>query len=65
MSARAAPISLLQPLSASGLLVVAFLAVVYLNERFDAWEWLGVVLLLAGVIMLGFSAENAPERGRE
>jgi drug/metabolite transporter (DMT)-like permease len=60
MSARAAPISLLQPLSASGLLVVALMAVVYLNERFDALEWFGVAMLLAGVILLGFSAENAP-----
>ena len=60
MSARAAPISLLQPLSASGLLVVALLAVVYLNERFDALEWCGVVLMLAGVILLGFSAEETP-----
>jgi len=51
VSARVAPISLLQPLSASGLLVVALLAVVYLNERFDAAEWLGVGILLAGVIL--------------
>jgi uncharacterized membrane protein len=60
VSARAAPISLLQPLSASGLLVVAFMAVVYLHERFDVLEWFGVVQLLAGVILLGFSAENSP-----
>jgi drug/metabolite transporter (DMT)-like permease len=57
VSARSAPISLLQPLSASGLLVVAGLAVVYLDERFDALEWLGVGLLLAGVILLGFSVD--------
>ncbi len=50
----------MQPLSASGLLVVALMAVVYLNERFDTLEWFGVALLLAGVILLGFSAENAP-----
>jgi drug/metabolite transporter (DMT)-like permease len=60
LSARAAPISLLQPLSASGLLVVALLAVTYLHERFDPLEWVGVALLLAGVILLGFSAENRP-----
>ncbi len=58
VSARVAPISLLQPLSASGLLVVALLAVVYLNERFDFSEWLGVAILLAGVISLGLSARG-------
>jgi drug/metabolite transporter (DMT)-like permease len=58
VTARVAPISLLQPLSASGLLVVALLAVVYLNERFDAAEWLGVGILLAGVTLLGLSARG-------
>ncbi|HET6328146.1 MAG TPA: DMT family transporter [Planctomycetaceae bacterium] len=58
VSARVAPISLLQPLSASGLLVVALLAVVYLKERFDAGEWLGVGILLAGVVLLGLSARG-------
>ena len=58
VSSRVAPISLLQPLSASGLLVVAFLAVVYLNERFHATEWLGVGVLLAAVILLGLSAQG-------
>jgi drug/metabolite transporter (DMT)-like permease len=41
-SVRAAPISLLQPIFAFGLLVVAFMAVVYLKERFGVLEWLGV-----------------------
>jgi drug/metabolite transporter (DMT)-like permease len=61
VSARVAPISLLQPLSSSGLLVVAFLAVVYLNERFNAWEWLGVAVLLAGVLLLGLSARGSQQ----
>src|SRR5580704_3546903 len=67
VSARVAPISLLQPLSASGLLVVALLAVVYLNERFDASEWLGVAVLVAGVILLGLSARgpHLPSAGIE
>ena len=42
------------------MLVVALLAVTYLHERFDALEWVGVALLLGGVILLGFSAENRP-----
>jgi drug/metabolite transporter (DMT)-like permease len=55
---RAAPISLLQPIFAFGLTVVAVLAVAYLKERFGALEWLGVVLLVAGVVLLGASAEE-------
>lgn len=58
-SFRAAPISLLQPIFAFGLVVVAFLAVVYLKERFGLLEWLGVVLLIGGVVLLGLSAEES------
>jgi hypothetical protein len=29
-----------------------------LNERFNAWEWLGVAVLLAGVLLLGLSARG-------
>jgi drug/metabolite transporter (DMT)-like permease len=58
-SFRAAPISLLQPISAFGLLVVALLAVVYLQERFGPLEWVGVLLLVTGVVLLGVSAEES------
>lgn len=58
-SFRVAPISLLQPIFAFGLLVVAFLAVVYLKERFGLLEWLGVAFLLSGVLLLGLSAEES------
>lgn len=58
-SFRAAPISLLQPIFAFGLLVVAVLAVVYLKERFGLLEWWGVALLLTGVVLLGISAEES------
>src|SRR5579862_2768832 len=55
VGARAAPISLLQPLFASGVLVVALLAVVYLHERLAGLEWLGVAILVVGVLLLGAS----------
>jgi uncharacterized membrane protein len=57
ISAKAAPISLLQPLATFGLVVNALLAVFCLGERFNAGEWLGVALLFLGVVMLGISAE--------
>jgi len=61
-TARAAPISLLQPLSAFGLVVIALLAVFFLHERFRVCEWVGISLLLAGVVLLGLSAEGQPTR---
>ena len=58
ISARAAPISLLQPLAAFGLVVNAILAVVWLRERFNRGEWLGVALLFLGVVLVGISAQT-------
>jgi drug/metabolite transporter (DMT)-like permease len=57
ISAKTAPISLLQPLATFGLVVNALLAVCCLGERFNMGEWLGVALLFLGVVMLGASAE--------
>jgi drug/metabolite transporter (DMT)-like permease len=57
-SIRAAPISLLQPIYASGCVVLAVLAVSYLHERFHAVEWIGLGLLLAGGILLGSSIDE-------
>jgi drug/metabolite transporter (DMT)-like permease len=58
---RSAPISMLQPLFAFGLVVVALLAVFYLHERFLPTEWFGVFLLLMGVVWLGLSAPTRDE----
>jgi drug/metabolite transporter (DMT)-like permease len=57
-SIRAAPISLLQPIYASGWLVLAVLAVSFLHERFRVVEWLGLLLLFAGILLLAASVEN-------
>lgn len=58
ISARAAPVSLLQPLATFGLVVNALLAVVWLRERFNRGEWLGVALLFLGVVLVGASAQT-------
>jgi uncharacterized membrane protein len=57
---RAAPISVLRPLSAFGIVVVALFAVTYLRERLRVVEWLAVGLLLAGVVLLGIGAVPPP-----
>lgn len=59
-TSHSAPISVLRPLSAFGLAVVAVLAVFYLREGLVAREWLGICLLAGGVIMLSASTEPPP-----
>ena len=65
VAAANAPISLVQPLLGTGLIVLAGFSVFYLNERLSAGEWLGVFTLIAGLAMLGASAERGEVRGLE
>src|SRR4051812_18158806 len=59
LSAPSAPISILQPLRAFGIVVMAFLSVVVLEERLRSREWLGIVLQLMGTILLGLTPPPA------
>ncbi len=60
-----APISVLQPLRAFGIVIMAFLAVVFLHERLCALEWTGVAVLLAGAIMLSVSVASGAHHHAE
>lgn len=60
-----APISVVQPILGLGLAVLALFSVFYLNERLSAGEWLGVAILIAGIALLGASAEAGELRGLE
>ncbi len=59
VSAPAAPISVLQPIRAFGILVMAFLSLVFLKERLRALEWLGVALQFFGIVLVGISLPPA------
>jgi drug/metabolite transporter (DMT)-like permease len=65
VAAANAPISLVQPLLGTGLIVLAGFSVFYLNERLSAGEWAGIFTLIAGLAMLGASAETGEIRGLE
>src|SRR5215831_6525258 len=57
-SIRAAPISLLQPIYASGWLLLALMSVSFLHERFQVMEWVGLSLLFTGILLLAGSVEK-------
>jgi len=52
-----APITIVQPLIGLGLVVLALFSVFHLKERLGTGEWIGVAVLVAGLAMLGASAE--------
>ena len=60
-----APISLVQPVLGTGLVVLAGFSVFYLKEKLGAGEWIGIFTLIAGLALLGASAEVGEVRGLE
>ena len=65
VAAANAPISLVQPLLGTGLVVLAGFSVFYLKEKLGAGEWIGIFTLIAGLALLGASAEVGEVRGLE
>ena len=65
VAAANAPISLLQPILGTGLIVLAGFSVFYLEEKLSIGEWTGVFTLIAGLAMLGASAESGEVRDLE
>lgn len=64
-AAANAPISLLQPILGTGLVVLAGFSVFYLKERLSTGEWIGVFTLIVGLAILGASAERGEVRDLE
>jgi drug/metabolite transporter (DMT)-like permease len=65
LAAANAPISLLQPILGTGLIVLAGFSVFYLEEKLSIGEWVGIFTLIGGLAMLGASAESGEVRGLE
>lgn len=55
VSTKFAPISIVQPTLGVGLAVLALFSVFYLKERIKPLEWVAVVGMIAGMVLLGVS----------
>ncbi|HJQ82504.1 MAG TPA: DMT family transporter [Candidatus Binatia bacterium] len=54
-----APVSIVQPVLGFGLALLALFSLVVLHERLRPLEWVGIALMLAGLVLLGLSAAGA------
>jgi len=54
------PVSLARSIQGSGFVLLAFFSIFFLNHRLKAKEWMGVIIVTAGIVALGLSepAEN-------
>jgi multidrug transporter EmrE-like cation transporter len=57
-----APVSIVQPVLGFGLCLLAAFSVVFLRERLRLVEWLGVALMIGGIVLLGISASQEAPR---
>jgi drug/metabolite transporter (DMT)-like permease len=60
ISAKFAPISIIQPALGAGLAVLALFSVFYLHEKISAVEWAAFGSMLAGIVLLGLSTGAEP-----
>ncbi|MCK4847832.1 MAG: EamA family transporter [Candidatus Heimdallarchaeota archaeon] len=47
-----APLSVIAPLGNAGVLVLVVFAIIYLDEKLNFYEWIGLVIIIAGVILI-------------
>lgn len=59
-----APISIVQPLSVSGIVLLLILSHFFLNDRLGKAEYLGISAILLALILLGFSVDRHDYRKR-
>jgi len=49
------PVSLARTIQGSGFVVLAFFSIFFLNHKLTIWEWGGVIICTAGIVLLGLS----------
>ena len=49
-------VSVLYPFAATTYLWVAFFSIKFLKEKMNKWRWLGLILIITGVALIGFGA---------
>ncbi|MCG2818192.1 MAG: hypothetical protein L6433_04220 [Actinomycetia bacterium] len=55
-----APLSVVQPINASGICLLVILAVAKLDEKASLVDWVGIVSIMVGVILMGISLIKTP-----
>lgn len=57
-----APLSVVQPINAAGICLLVILAVTRLKEKASLVDWIGIISIVAGVLMLGFTLVQTTEK---
>jgi len=58
ISLRGGEVSVLYPIIATSYIWVSLLSVKFLNESMNAFKWMGVIAIIAGIISIGYGSRN-------
>ena len=56
-----APLSLVEPIDTAGICFLVLLSIIYLGERAQLSDWLGIAVILAGIVLLGVTLVRPSE----
>jgi drug/metabolite transporter (DMT)-like permease len=60
-----APISIIEPIMGLGLAALALFSRFFLRERLSSGDWIGIFIMVGGLVLLGLSTEKTEVRGLE
>ena len=63
LSFRGGEVSVLYPIIATSYIWVSFLSIYYLNEVMNLFKWVGVFIIMAGIILIGLGNKKADVEG--
>jgi len=59
VSFRGGEVSVLYPIIAMSYIWVSFLSIKFLGEIMNAYKWIGIISIIAGIISIGYGSKNA------
>lgn len=58
ISLRGGEVSVLYPIIATSYIWVSLLSVKFLGESMNAFKWMGIIAIIAGIISIGYGSRN-------
>jgi len=59
ISFRGGEVSVLYPIIATSYIWVSFLSIKFLGESMDIFKWIGVTLIIVGIVSIGYGSKDA------
>ena len=63
LSLRGGEVSVLYPIIATSYIWVSFLSIYFLNETMNRFKWLGVIIIMSGIILINLGSRETGAEG--